>query len=602
MKQRIGQSAWWLDVGVALLATAAATLARLALEPLLEPGAIPFNTYFPAVLLVAWLRGWNAGLLALVLGTVVADYCFVRPFGGFIPDQAHDWMVLAVFVVVGVGMAWLGDSQKRAVTRATQERQRFETTLASIGDAVIATDAEGRIVFANPVARSLLRCPQELVGQDLQDVFRILHEETRAPVENPVTKVLREGVVVALANHTALLAGDGTEIPIDDTAAPIKDGEGRVVGAVLVFRDIGERRRAQRARRLLAAIVESTSDAIVSKDLEGNITSWNAGAERIFGYTEKEVMGRPVSILAVPGGNEMPMILERIRRGERIEHYETVRRTKAGETLHVSLSVSPLLDDDGRVIGASKIVRDISERRRALEALQRSNEDLERFAFMASHDLQEPLRMITAYGQLLSRSLSLPREDERQEFLGQILDGAGRLRALITDLLAYTRIRQEPEQPSALVELNAVLAAVRNNLKRSIEESGAEVVAGDLPQVRGHEAHFISLLQNLVENAIKYRSDASPRIQVSAERKDGEIEVAVADNGVGIPPEYREQIFQVFRRLHGSAIPGTGVGLAICQRVVQRYGGRIWVEAGEKQGTTFRFALPADAPEDAPRV
>ena len=577
-----------------MLATAVATLVRLALEPILGPGAVPFITYFPAVLLVAWLRGRFAGVLAVVLGTLVANFFFLVPVRTLIPTRGQDWVALAVFLVVGLGMAWMGDAQKRTVAAANRERQRFETTLASIGDAVIATDAEGRIVFANPVARSLLRSPRDPVGQDLHSVFRIIHEETRAPVESPVEKVLREGAVVALANHTALLAGDGTEIPIDDTAAPIKDADGKVVGAVLVFRDIGERRRAQRARRLLAAIVESTSDAIMSKDLQGNITSWNAGAERIFGYTEKEVLGRPVSILAVPGRNEMPVILDRIRRGERIAPYETVRRTKEGETLHVSLSVSPLLDDDGRVIGASKIVRDISERRRTQEALQRSNEDLERFAFMASHDLQEPLRMITAYGQLLSRSLSLPPGDERHDVLGQILDGAGRLRALITDLLAYTRIRQEPEQPTAAVDLNAVLAAVRNNLKKSIEESGAEVVAGDLPQVRGHEAYFISLLQNLVENAIKYRSDARPRIQISAEQKNGEIHVAVADNGMGIAPEHREQIFQVFRRLHGSAIPGTGVGLAICQRIVQRHGGRIWAEAGETQGTTFRFALPLD--------
>ncbi|HET9300661.1 MAG TPA: PAS domain S-box protein, partial [Candidatus Polarisedimenticolaceae bacterium] len=423
MKQRIGPSARWFDVGAAVLATAVATFVRLALEPILGPGAVPFITYFPAVLLVAWLRGRFAGLLAVVLGTVAADYFFMAQNFGLIPDRAQDWVALAVFLVVGLGMAWMGDAQKRAVAAANRERQRFETTLASIGDAVIATDAEGRIVFANPVARSLLRSPRDLVGQDLHRVFRIIHEETREPVESPVEKVLREGAVVALANHTALLAGDGTEIPIDDTAAPIKDGDGKVVGAVLVFRDIGERRRAQRARRLLAAIVESTSDAIMSKDLQGNITSWNAGAERIFGYTEKEVLGRPVSILAVPGRNEMPVILDRIRRGERIAPYETVRRTKEGETLHVSLSVSPLLDDDGRVIGASKIVRDISERRRTQEALQRSNEDLERFAFMASHDLQEPLRMITAYGQLLSRSLSLPPGDEHHEFLGQILDG-----------------------------------------------------------------------------------------------------------------------------------------------------------------------------------
>jgi len=589
--------------GVAVLAVALATVARLGLTPILGRDAVPFITYFPALLLVTWFAGLGPGLLAVGLGGLAADYFFMPPRGTLLMSSA-DWVALLLYGMVGGGIAWLGNSQKRALATVSLERQRYETTLASIGDAVIATDTAGTIVFANAAARALLRSPSEPVGQHLDRVFRIVNEDSRATVESPVARVLREGEVVGLANHTVLLAGDGTEIPIDDSAAPVRNAQGVVQGTVLVFRDIGERRQGERAHRRLASIVESTEDAILSKDLDGTITSWNAAAERMFGYTAEEALGRPVSILAMPGKNEMPHILARIREGERIEHYETVRRKKSGEPIYVALTVSPMRDASGRIVGASKIVRDVTARLRAErelrdanEALLRTNEDLERFAFLASHDLQEPLRMITAYAQLLSRSLALPQEDERKEFLSQIVDGAQRMRALIADLLTYTRIRQEPEEPTSTVDLNAVLQAVRNNLKASIEESGAEVQGEDLPRVRGHEAHFLSLLQNLIENAIKYRSQAPPRILISAERKDGEILFAVVDNGIGIAPEYREKIFQVFKRLHGSAVPGTGVGLAICQRIVQRYGGRIWAEAGEGTGTKFRFALPASAVE-----
>jgi PAS domain S-box-containing protein len=589
----------WLAYGSAVLGVGVATAVRLALVPLLGPEAVPFITYFPAVLLTTWLGGLGPGLLSVLLGGLAADYFFMGPVRSLLVGAA-DWVALALFGMVGAGIAWLGDTQQRAVRQAHAERLRFETTLASIGDAVIATDAGGRILFANPVARALLRCPSDPVGQDLAKVFRIVNEYSRAPVESPVTRVLREGRVVGLANHTVLLAGDGTEVPIDDSAAPLRDETGTVGGTVLVFRDVGERRRAERAHRLLASIVESTDDAILSKDLEGTITSWNAAAERMFGYTAEEVLGQPVSVLAVPGKNEMPAILARIRNGERIEHYETVRRKKSGDPIEVSLTLSPLRDAAGRIVGASKIIRDVTARRRAEqelreanEALLRTNEDLERFGFLASHDLQEPLRMITAYAQLLARSLQLSPEDERREFLRQIVEGAQRMRVLIGDLLTYTRVRLEPDEPTGTVDLNSVMDVVRENLRTSIEESGAEIVGDPLPRLRGHQAHFLSLFQNLVENAIKYRSHTAPRIRVSAAQSDGEVRFAVVDNGMGIAPEHREKIFQAFKRLHGSAIPGTGVGLAICRRIVERYGGRIWAEAGEGEGTTFRFVLPA---------
>ncbi len=258
------------------------------------------------------------------------------------------------------------------------ERERLRITLASIGDAVISTDAEGRVVFLNPVAERLTGWRQaDAVGQPLTDVFQIVNETTRATVENPALRALREGRVVDLANHTVLIARDGTEHPIDDSAGPMLDERGAPIGAVLVFRDVSERKRAEEGLAQLAAIVESSEDAILSKTLDGVIRSWNAAAQRVFGYTAAEAIGQNVTML-IPRErlDEETVILSKLQQGQRIDHFETVRLAKGGRRLDISLSVSPVKDHDGRVIGASKIARDITERKRADEVLRQSQERL----------------------------------------------------------------------------------------------------------------------------------------------------------------------------------------------------------------------------------
>jgi PAS domain S-box-containing protein len=264
------------------------------------------------------------------------------------------------------------------------ERERLRITLASIGDAVISTDAEARVTYLNKVAEDLTGWTQaEASGQPLTEVFRIINEYTRQPAENPALQALREGVVVGLANHTILIARDGSERPIDDSAAPMRDKSGKSVGVVLVFRDVTERRRAEEAQARLAAIVESSHDAIVSKTLDSIIQTWNAGAERLFGYTAEEAVGRSITIL-IPRErlSEEDEILSRISRGERIEHYETIRVTKDGRPLNISLTISPIRDPEGRIIGASKIARDITEKKQSEEALQASQQ---RFLTLADH-------------------------------------------------------------------------------------------------------------------------------------------------------------------------------------------------------------------------
>jgi PAS domain S-box-containing protein len=246
-----------------------------------------------------------------------------------------------------------------------------DVALASIGDAVIVADENGQIGFLNATAEALTGWSSaEAKQQPLSRVFRIINERTRAFAENPVEKVLQSGLVQGLANHTVLLSRDGREIAIDDSAAPIRTPDGRIGGIVLVFRDITERRRAELRAAWLASIVESSDDAIISKRIDGQITSWNKAAERLLGYTEPEIVGNPIMTIIPPELHEEEQhILERLRQGERIECFDTVRLTKDGRRINVSLTVSPLMDSEGEVVGASKIMRDIRQRKELETAL-----------------------------------------------------------------------------------------------------------------------------------------------------------------------------------------------------------------------------------------
>lgn len=348
---------------------------------------------------------------------------------------------------------------------------------------------------------------------------------------------------------------------------------------------------------LLAALVESSDDAILSKSLDGIITSWNPAASRMYGYSAEEILGKSVSLLiSADSPGEMQTILTSIRAGRRVDHFETTRVRKNGTTVDISLTVSPIHAADGTVIGASSIARDISERR-AVERLEHSNAELETFAYAASHDLQEPLRMIVSYTQLLALRYRGRLDADADTYIGFALDAAERMQVLIRDLLEYSRVAAAELDPRA-ADCEHAVTQVLTDLSVLRADTGAIVTHDPLPTLFVDAGQLVRLLENLVSNAIRFAGEHTPVVHVGAKYLDGQWRLFVRDNGIGIEAAQCEAIFEAFRRLNPQRYPGTGIGLAIAKRIVERHHGRIWVESVPGQGSTFYFTIP-DPPDAA---
>jgi len=432
--------------------------------------------------------------------------------------------------------------------------------------------------------------------------------------------------VVGLADQTVLTARDGTSRPIDDTAAPIEDNDGAIQGVVLVFHDVSEKyaaerslRESQRAQRtaevalqraedkrqVLAAIVESSDDAIISETLDGVITSWNQAAERTLGYTAAEIVGKPVStLMPAEHSEDLGRILERIRRGERVDHFETKRLTKDGRVIDVSLSVSPIRDAAGQIIGASKVARDITdrkkteeERERLLAAAESANRMKDDFLATLSHELRTPLNAIVGWAKIL-RSSKVDAED-REEGLSAIERNSLVQVQLVEDLLDVSRISSG----------NLRLDVQRVNLSEVIEAGVAAVMpAANAKDIRVHKvldslagpvtgdaARLQQVVWNLLSNAVKFTPKGG-KVQVLLERVNSHVEISVTDTGIGIKPEFLPHVFDRFRQADGSTTrrhAGLGLGLAIVKQLVEMHGGSIRAKSpGEGQGSTFTVMLP----------
>jgi PAS domain S-box-containing protein len=344
---------------------------------------------------------------------------------------------------------------------------------------------------------------------------------------------------------------------------------------------------------------------IISSE-DGKISLVNSQVEVIFGFHRQELINRNIRHL-VPEWHGLAASAGL--------HKDLSARRKDGTEFPAEISLSPLQTVEGLLVTSA--IRDITERKKAEieirelnagleqrvaertqellesnEALRQSNDDLNQFAYAASHDLQEPLRMISLYSQFVEKQYGSVLDEKAHQYLSLIVTGAQRMELLLRDLLAYSQTGVLSEGRPGLVDCAEVMEKVLLNLRASIEENDASVTFDNLPTVQAHEIQLVQLLQNLVGNGIKYRRADPPQIHITARRRDSDWLFSVRDNGIGIEPEYAQQVFGIFKRLHGNTYPGTGIGLAICQRIVERNGGRIWVESTLGEGSLFCFTLP----------
>jgi PAS domain S-box-containing protein len=484
---------------------------------------------------------------------------------------------------------------------------------------IIMSDPGGRIVLVNKAAESLFGYDRsELIGQPIELLVplpsRSIHPDHRASYQkNPTLRTM------GLGRELYAIHKSGAEIPVEIGLRPVQMPEGDFVLSTIM--DTTERKRGEQVTARLAAIIKTAHIAMIAYTTDGTITDWNPAAEQLYEFGEREMVGQSIYRLIPPElESETREMMLRISRGETFDYLETDRLRKSGSRVRVSLTLSPIQSESGAIIGISSIARDITQRvalegqlRRANEqlaerterlaaqarqltaanhALEISNEELQQFAYVVSHDLQAPLRSVNGFLQLLSDDYSDRLDDQAHEWIQRVLDSVARLQALIRDLLSYARVDSRREKFEA-TDLAAVFDATVALFERTIAELGARVTRDQLPIVDGDPAQLARVIENLIDNAIKYRGSKSPTVHMSVEESDARWQFSVRDNGIGIDPEFHEQVFDIFRRLHSDDdYKGTGIGLAICRRVIAHHGGSLWLESEAGQGSTFHFTLP----------
>ncbi len=482
-----------------------------------------------------------------------------------------------------------------------EDLRRFRAAMDISGDAILLIDRRSlRYVDVNQTFCDLVGYTRgEMLGMTPMDLF----SADRETLERDYDALIAGNYAEASVVEGRYRRKDGGEVPVEARRRALQTEAGWII--VGTATDITERRQAEEALRAseesFRRSFELAGSGVALIGLDRRFMRVNRRLCEILGYPEAELLALTGREISHP--DDLDVINElrpRLHAGD-MDALRLEKRylRKDGSTVWVALTITVERTPAGKPQYEIAIYDDIDSRKQAEAALQtahdelaRSNSELEQFAYVASHDLQEPLRMVASYTQLLGKRYADKLEGDAREFMAYIVDGAGRMKQLIEDLLAYSRVGTRGKEFKP-VKLDTVVARARTNLRGALEDSGGEITSDALPEVEGDESQLVQLMQNLAGNALKFRGEAKPRVHVSFSEKENEYAVMVTDNGIGIDPQYFERIFMVFQRLHDKGqYPGTGIGLAICKKVVDRHGGRIWVESAPGKGSRFVFTLP----------
>jgi PAS domain S-box-containing protein len=638
---------------IAVAAAVLAVLLRLFLDPLWDL-KLPLITFFPAVMVSAWLGGLGAGITTTLLCAMAAAYFWMPPVLAFAVTDVGDIVALAVFVGIGITISGLNEAWRRASARVETTAEELRVTLASIGDAVIATDSAGRVTLLNPVAEALTGwSDHQATGRPLADVFVIVNERSRRPVENPVERVLRDGTVAGLANHTVLLARDGREIPIEDSAAPIRTAEGPVIGAVIVFRDITRRARAERRQELQQGVTRVLAEAttlhealpqvlpLIGEGLGWDFAAfwsvdpasgvlrcedaWHRGSDKLDSFeasTRREAFavgigypgrvwasGEPVWLASAAEASDFFPASDAIHgavfvpvqsRTDVTAVLEVVSQQVQPYDADVAVTLSSVANRIGHFLerlqtdaDRARLLAQEQEARREAEASSRTKDE---FLAMLSHELRTPLMTILGWVRTL-RTGQVPSE-QVQAALASIERNTRLQGRLIDDLLDVSRI------VSGKLSLDIQAVALAGVVKDAIEAVRAPAatagvrVSAELdptPALIGDVVRLYQVVGNLLSNAIKF-TERGGRVEVQMQQVGSTVVLTVRDTGRGIRAELLPHVFDRFRQGEPSgprAAGGLGLGLTIVRHLVELHGGTVEVASpGEGQGATFTVRLP----------
>lgn len=482
--------------------------------------------------------------------------------------------------------------------------ERLRSVVNNVVDGIITIDQRGTITTFNPAAERIFGYTgQEVIGENVK---MLMPEPYHSEHDGYIAHYLGTGhaKIIGMGREVVGRRKDGSTFPMDLAVSDFRLGDERFFTGIV--RDITERKQAEaelrEAEERMRSIVDHVVDGIITIDEHGTVESFNPAAGRLFGYTASEVVGHNVKML-------MPEPYHAQHDGYLANYLRTglakiigigrevVGRRKDGSTFPMELAVSEFHLGQHRYF--TGIVRDITDRKQAelklqlaAQELARSNLDLEQFAYVASHDLQEPLRAVAGCVQVLKKRYQGQLDARADELITHTVDGVSRMQTLIDDLLSYSRVSTRGKAFETC-DCKAVLKHAQANLEVAINETQAVITLDELPVVKADAAQLTHLFQNLLSNAIKFRSPQPPKIHVGVRHEQGRWVFSVKDNSIGIQPEYFERIFVIFQRLHTrTEYPGTGIGLAICKKIVERHGGQVWVESELGKGSIFYFTIP----------